>query len=194
MREVFILAPLAGLLIAVFAPATSAADRDRERLIFVEPPLRVLTQCELETARRDELICVRNGWPRTVALTREVIVWRGRDSVGTGALRRGDILDIRMGLDKSGREVAQFIWANLVKVEGVVRHTGRGWIRVAAVITGTIGEVEERGVLVTLPRDTQFLGGATPADLRRDRAVIVIGRRVADGRVEAARVLAAGRE
>ena len=193
MREVSILAPVLGLLIGFFAAASPAADRDHERLIFVEPPLRVLTQCELESAREGELTCRRNGWSRKVPLPRRITVWRGRDSVGVGALRPGDMLDIRMGIDEAGHEQAQFIWANLVKVEGVVRYAGRGWIQVLPLIPATIGELETQPVVVTFSRSTEFLGGASMSDLQRNRTVIVIGQRVVDGRVEAARVLAGSR-
>lgn len=190
MREVCIIAPVLRLLIGLAAFSLQAADQDRERLIFVEPPLRVLTQCELETAREGELTCRRNGWSRKVALAPKVGVWRGRDSQGVASLRPGDMLDVRMGIDEAGREIARFIWANLVKVEGVVQYAGRGWLQVLPLIPATIGELESKPVLVSLPRSAEFLGGATLADVRRNRTVIIIGHRVADGRVEAARILA----
>lgn len=182
------------LVVAAAAAALAlAANNTHERILFVEPPLRVLTQCVFESARPGELHCSRDGWSRPVPLAAQVTVWRGADFRGTGALRRGDILDIRLGIEPStGREEAQFIWANLVKVEGVIRYAGRGWLQVAPLIPGTIGELASEAVYVGIPAGAHLVpaGPRHTANLRRGQPVVVIGLRTGHNRVQASRLFA----
>lgn len=182
------------LAAAAVVTAVALAADTHERILFVDPPLRVLTQCEFESARPGELQCSRDGWSRPVPLAARVTVWRGADYQGTGALRRGDILDIRLGIDPaSGREEAQFIWANLVKVEGVIRYAGRGWLQVSPLIPGTIGELAPEAVYVRIPADAQSVPSgrrALLASLRPGQPVVVIGLRTGHNRVQASRLFA----
>ena len=97
-----------------------------ENIIYVEPVLRLITQCELRQLSPRELTCERDGWPRQVSLSKNITVWKGQDRRDIAALRGGDQLDIKLGLDAEGHEVATFIWANLVKIEGVVGRAGAG--------------------------------------------------------------------
>jgi hypothetical protein len=50
-----------------------------EKIIFVEPPLRLITQCELREIGERELTCSQDGWPRKIALNQGVTVWKGKD-------------------------------------------------------------------------------------------------------------------
>lgn len=184
MRAFLILGCLATL--AVILGGVSAPPSDRA--VLVEPPVRLITQCELTAVRNEDLLCREDGHTREIRLPMRITVWRSMDSEGTASLRIGDMLDIKMSVDESGREVAQFIWANLVKVEGVIRGWGRGWIEVVEIGTGPRrGRMSTR---VSLSPDTQFLGGTRLRDLHTGRPVVVIGMRHDDERVEAARILA----
>jgi hypothetical protein len=165
------------------------AEARLEKLIFVDPPLRLITQCELRKIGERELTCNQDGWPRKVALNQGVTVWKGKDR-NASALRAGDRLDIKLGLDEQGHEVATFIWANFVKVEGVLGVPGTvPWIRVHPLVPYSVGEVATEPLYVRVESDATFVGGTRFEDLRQGRPVIVIGERVDDRRIRASRIV-----
>jgi hypothetical protein len=128
------------LLLFLSGGVAAFAQARVEKIIFVEPPLRLITQCELREIGERELTCSQDGWPRKIALNQGVTVWKGKDR-NAGTLRPGDRLDVKLGLDEQGREVATFIWANFVKVEGVLGVPGTvPWIRVHPLVPYSIGE------------------------------------------------------
>ena len=160
------------------------------KILFVDPPLRLITQCQLRKWNGRELECERDGVSRKVTLGSGLTVWKGQDRSDTSALRQGDMLDIKLGLDARSREVATFIWANLVKVEGVVDGAvGNAWVRVHPLVPYSIGEVTTEPVFALLDRATKFLGGTSAGDLRRGRPVIIIGERLDSTRLRANRIL-----
>ena len=161
-----------------------------EKILFVEPALRLLTQCELRQADAKELTCSLDGFVRRVAISPSITLWKGRDYQGIDALRPGDRLDIKLGLDSQSREVATFIWANMVRVEGVVGlRAARNWVQVHPLIPYSIGQVSEQPILTRVDGTTDFLAGARPEDLQQGRPVIVIGERLSNGRLRATRIL-----
>ena len=163
-----------------------------EKVIFVEPPLRFITQCELRELKEGALTCTRDGFPTQVSLTPDITVWKGKDNAGTSTLQLGDRLDIKMGLDSHSREVATFIWANFVKVEGVVGIRGsRRWLRLQPLVPFSLGEVSDEPVWVHVDGETTFIGGAPETGLRQGRPVIVIGQRWGNRRVQASRIVLA---
>jgi Domain of unknown function (DUF5666) len=169
--------------------AMAFAEARVEKILFVEPALRLLTQCELIKFDAKQLTCGLGKVRRTVTLARGITVWKGRDYPGVGALRRGDRLDIKLGLDSQSREVAIFIWANFVRVEGVVGlRAARNWVRIHALVPFSIGEISGRPVWARVDGNTVFAGGARPEDLQQGRAVIIIGERLDDGRLRATRI------
>jgi hypothetical protein len=181
MRSLFLLA---------FGGVAAAASAPLEKIIFVEPPLRFITQCELREWNDRELTCVREGWPKRVALAPGVTVWKGKDRPDTSSLRAGDRLDIKLGIDSQSREVATFIWANFVKVEGVVgvRDTLH-WIRIHPLASEAAGEVAAQPIWVRMDGDTSFVGGKRVDELKQGRPVIVIGERLDERRLRASRVV-----
>ena len=182
----------AGAVLLSCCGAAVHADEETEKILYVDPPMRLITQCELRTWNARELTCERDGVPRTVTFGPGLIVWKGQDRHDTSALRQGDKLDIKLGLDAQSREVATFVWANLVKVEGVVDGAmGNAWVRVRPLVPYSIGEVAAEPVFALLDGSTEFLGGARRRDLRPGRAVIVIGERLDGTRLRANRILPA---
>ena len=187
-----ILGGACAILLVCWGAAGSAQAPAVERVIYVEPALRLVTQCELRALSQQELTCNRDGWPRKVALGGSITVWKGQDRHDITALRLGDRLDIKLGLDARGNEVATFIWANLVKIEGVVGRAGAyPWFRVHPLVPFSIGDVSAEPVFALLGQDTTFVGKASPADLRQGSPVIIIGERLDDRRLRANRILLA---
>lgn len=168
----------------------AAPQAQLEKIIFVEPPLRFITQCELREWNEHELTCLRDGWPARIAIAPNVTVWKGKDYPDTSTLRSGDRLDIKMGVDAQSREVATFIWANFVKLEGVVglRDTLH-WTRVQPLVNSETGQLADQPVWVRIDAATVFVGGARSQDLRQGRAVIIIGERLDDRRIRASRIV-----
>jgi hypothetical protein len=172
----------------------AAADNGEEKILFVEAPLRLVSQCELREVKRGAITCLRDGSPFTIALAVNATVWKGQDRHDTSTLRPGDRLDMRLGIDADSREVATFVWANLTKVEGVIGAPPIGgplWVSVYPLVPGAIGEVSNRPLYAYIDAATTFLAGARRGDLRRGRAVIVIGERLDDRRIRANRILLA---
>ena len=187
-----ILGGACAILLVCWGAAGSAQAPAVEHVIYVESALRVVTQCELRAFGPRELTCDRDGWPVKVALGRGITVWKGQDRKEVTALRLGDRLDIKLGLDAKGNEVATFIWANLVKIEGVVGRAGAyPWFRVHPLVPYSIGDVSAEPLFALLGPDTTFAGKAGAADLRQGSPVIIIGERLDDRRLRANRILLA---
>lgn len=190
----FILSGACAILLVCWGVSGRAQAPAVENIIYVEPVLRLITQCELRQLSRRELTCDRDGWPRKVSLAQSITVWKGQDRPDIAALRLGDRLDLKLGLDAQGQEVATFIWANLVKIEGVVgRARAYPWFRVHPLVPFSIGAIAEEPVFALLGPDTGFVGKARAADLRQGSPVIVIGERLNNRRLRANRIVLARR-
>ena len=188
----FFLSGACAILLVCWGVSGRAQAPAVENIIYVEPVLRLITQCELRQLSRQELTCERDGWPRQVSLARNITIWKGQDRRGIAALRVGDQLDIKLGLDGEGHEVATFIWANLVKIEGVVGRAGAfPWFRVHPLVPFSIGNVAAEPVFALVGPETSFVGKARAADLRQGSPVIIIGERLDNRRLRANRILLA---
>ncbi len=165
------------------------ANAPVERVIYVDPPLRLLTQCKFRELRNRLLTCTLDGWPRSVAIGPKAPLWKGKDYPDLTSLRPGDLLDIKLGRDSGSREVATFVWANLVQVEGVLgRPGGRKWFSVQPLIPYSVGELSSQRVFAWVDRDTTIVGGVNKGELREGRTVIVIGERLDNRRIRATRI------
>ena len=186
----FFLSGACAILLVCWGVSGRAQAPAVENIIYVEPALRLITQCGLRQLSPRELTCERDGWPRQVSLSKSITVWKGQDRHDIAALRVGDQLDIKLGLDAEGHEVATFIWANLVKIEGVVGRAGAyPWFRVHPLVPFSIGNVAAEPVFALVGRETTFVGEARAADLRQGSPVIIIGERLDNRRLRANRIL-----
>jgi hypothetical protein len=172
------------VLAAVYGLAQPVKAAAGERMIFVDPPLRTISQCMLAAIRETVLVCRERGAVRLVRLSRDAVVWKGSDQRGTAALRPGDLLDIKLQLDPATqREVGTFVWANLVKREGTVRR----WEPSRFFLSGGAGQ---RQTEVLLDGETEFLQGrSSDTAPKPGSAAIVIGLRLDRNTVKATRVL-----
>ena len=164
------------------------ANAPVERIIHVDPPLRLLTQCEFRELHNTELTCTLDGWQHSIALDPKTQLWKGRVYPSLTALRPGDLLDIKLGLDSNSREVAIFVWANLVQVEGVLGRASERWFPVQPLIPHTVGELSDRRIFAWVDNETAIVGGASQRELQEGRAVIVIGERLDNRRIRATRI------
>lgn len=176
-------------IVLLVCGVTVRANAPVERVIYIDPPLHLLTQCVFRELKNDVLTCTLDGWPRSVALGPKAPLWKGKDYPDLTALRTGDLLDIKLGLDSNSREVATFIWANLVQIEGVLGKPGGGqWFSVQPLIPYTVGELSGQRVFAWVDRDTTIVGGSSTRELQAGRAVIVIGERWDNQRIRATRI------
>ncbi|MCC6538714.1 MAG: hypothetical protein IT162_14255 [Bryobacterales bacterium] len=180
---------LSSFMLVFFTSAWSAPEKPRDpSIIYVDPPLRVVSACELRKLGRTSLICQRDGVEREVRISRQTKVWKGRDLPGAAALQPGDWLDIKLGVGDDGRETAAFIWANLVKVEGVIGpRVARNWVYFYPLKPATVGDLDPAPVLLNYDGRTEFIGGV--AAVRPRTPAIVIGQRLDQERVYATRMV-----
>lgn len=184
---------VSSLMMVFFTSAWSAPEKPRDpSIIYVDPPLRVVSACELRTLKSTSLVCQRDGVEREVRISRQTKVWRGRDLPDTTALQSGDWLDIKLGVGDDGREGALFIWANLVKVEGVIgARVARNWVYFYPLKPATVGDLDPSPVLMNYDGRTEFIGGSQT--VRPRTPAIVIGQRLDQERVYATRVVLGAR-
>ncbi len=172
---------LCGIAANAYAPA--------ERIMFVEPPLRILTQCEFREIRSGKLTCSQDGWPRDIAVAATTPMWKGKDFSDLRGLTPGDLLDIKLGIDSDSHDVALFIWANLVSLEGVLgRPAGSRWFLVHPLIPFSIGKVSDEPIFAWVDNSTSILGGSGTGAMRQGVPVIVIGERLDARRIRATRI------
>ncbi len=181
---------ISSLMMVFFTGPWSAPDKPRDpSVIYVDPPQRLVSACELRELRPSSVICQRDGVEREIRYWRQTKVWKGGDAREATALKPGDWLDLRLGLGDDGREGALFIWANLVKVEGVIgAAVQRNWVYFYPLKPATVGDLDPSPVLLHYDNRTEFIGGGGRG-IRNRTPAIVIGQRLDKQRVYATRLV-----
>jgi hypothetical protein len=182
------------LLLLLACLLLARGDKPITKVIFVEPVLRFLTQCEFTGISNGQVNCQREGLTSAISLSQNVTIWKGTDRHDAQALSKGDMLDIKLGLDAESQEVATFIWANLVRIEGVAgRRAGRSWLRVHPLVPFSVGELAGQPVFAFIDGNTSITGPAKLDTLPQGTPLIVIGERLDNQRIRATRVLVSQR-
>jgi hypothetical protein len=104
-------------------------------------------------------------------------------------LEPGDLLDIRLAPDGKGGELATAIWANLVKIEGVIGAKGSGWVELFPFEPQFTGTAGTQPVRFLLDGQTELAASITTHDLHAGRAALVVGYRGNEGVVRATKVI-----
>lgn len=168
------------------SPPKPPDDNDaRSRL---RSPFRAVTQCTLISRSGSTLYCSENGMPQTVFVSQKVSVWKGSDFDSVSILEPGDIIDAR--LEPYGSiYVATQIWANLVKIEGIIGGLAAGWIEMFPFEPRTAETTSRIPIMMKFDESTQIPPGISAKDLRTGRAAIIIGHRKKDGSIQATRII-----
>jgi hypothetical protein len=153
-------------------------------------PVEAITQCQLTVKEPGRLFCFDGQRTQTVILSPSIKVWKGAERDNTSDLVAGDILDIRLERGPNGAFNATYIWANVVKYEGIVLSVSSDGMTILAFSpNGRREALTNTRILVRWTSRTIFPTGATASDFRLERAVMIFGRRLPDGSIEASRVV-----
>ena len=117
------------------------------------------------------------------------LVWRGKDYHDFAVLQRGDEVDIRYWKDAQGRAVLLDMWANIDKVEGRITHVARDGFQVDENHSAPQESGYRRGLREIIYDSGTQWEDSLVEDLRVGRDVFVIGLKLPNGKLEAARVI-----
>ena len=116
-------------------------------------------------------------------------IWRGKDYHDFAVLQRGDDVDIRYRNDVQGRAVVLDLWANIDKVEGRIMRVGCDGFQVDENYSAPQESGYRRGLREIIYDSGTQWEDSLAEDLRVGRDVFVIGLKLPNGKLEAARVI-----
>lgn len=155
--------------------------------------IQSIVQCKLLSLQGSTLHCSAEGRSHVLPLAAGVRVWKGKEHGDTDSLRNGDLLDIRLEPTRDGNHVATYIWANLVKYEGLIGSSAGNRVELFPFSPRTASTSNSSPVVFVLDNDTEFARGRTPADLEPKRPAIMVGLLLDNGTVQATRIILSGK-
>ena len=169
------------LAVAAFANAVFA--------LAEQTNIRAIIHCRLNALEGSTLACVEGVVLHTLQLTPGVRVWKGQEREGASGLRHGDMLDIKMEPAREGGHRITYIWANLVKLDGLIASTAGNRVQFFPFAPHTAQTSATSSIVLMLDNDTELTGNLTSAGLTPRSPATVIGLLLEDGTVKATRII-----
>lgn len=170
------------------SPVMSAYAQDEHTKI------RSIVQCRLVALQGSTLYCSEGGVPHTLSLSPALRVWKGKERQGVAELRNGDMLDLKLEPGQDGSYVVTYIWANLVKYEGIIGSAVGNRLELFPFSPRTAQTTASTAVTFVIDSDTEIASGRTLADLRPQRPALIIGLLLENGTVKATKVILANQK